>query len=191
MKSSIKTVRRWAALLLVAAMLFALTACAGGWDPDAPKLKLNGKRLRVYTSHYSLHEEYVFIPLSAFLMSVGAEYADSPLNEYETKCISFMGNRYVIHANMHLFMLEKDYMALLKELEDANKKLSRQTVADRGLLPKNESIFPENPNVTYWGEIWTDNISLMNALRESGIDITIDYEYSSRTISVTLPDNGS
>ena len=191
MKSSMKTVWRWAALLLAAVTLFALTACAGGWDPDAPKLKLNGKRLRVYTSHYSLDEEYVFIPLSAFLRSIGAEYADSPLNEYGTQCYSFMGNRYVINGNMHLFMLEKDYMALQKELEDANEKLSRQTAADRGLLPKNESIFPENPNVTYWGEIWTDNISLMNALRESGIDVTIDYKYSSRTISVTLPDNNN
>lgn len=162
----------------------------GGNTPNAPTLVLNGKELDVYTSHYNVTEEYASIPLSAFLQSVGAEYADSPLNEYGVQCYSFMGNRYIINGRMHLFMFEDDYKAFLKELDDTGKELSKETASERGLLPKNQSkvlLNTDETNIEY-AEIWSDHESLMNALRESGIDITIEYDYEARTITVILPE---
>lgn len=191
------------ALLLVTTLAFSLTACkntipassegenfpVGGNFPDAPKLILNGEVLDVYTSHYYVTEECAGIPLEAFLKSIGADYADSVLNEYGIQCYSFMGKRYIVVPDMHLFMLEDDYTAFLEKLDDEGKELSRKETADCGLLPKNESNFSRDINgtVLYWAEMWVDHISLMNALRVSGIDITIEYDYSNQTITVTLP----
>ena len=149
--------KRIAALLFATVLLLALPACtdkksgqkptnpstSGPTDvpapgpnfPDAPILILNGEKLDVYTSHYGVTEEYAVIPLTAFLMSVGADYADSPLNEYGIQCYSFMGKRYIEVDYMHLFMFEDDYKTLLKELKDEGKELSQETVADCGLLP--------------------------------------------------------
>jgi len=160
----------------------------GDNTPNAPTLILNGKQLDVYTSHYNVTEEYASIPLSAFLRSLGAEYADSPLNEYGVQCYSFMGNRYIINGRMHLFMFEDDYKAFLKELDDTGKELSKETASERGLLPKNQSkvlLNTDETNIEY-AEIWSDHESLMNALRKSEIDITIEYDYEARTISVIL-----
>ena len=159
-----------------------------GNHPNAPTLILNGKQLDVYTSHYNVTEEYASIPLSAFLQSLGAEYADSPLNEYGVQCYSFMGNRYIINGRMHLFMFEDDYKAFLKELDDTGKELSKETASERGLLPKNQSkvlLNTDETNIEY-AEIWSDHESLMNALRESGIDITIECDFETRAITVTL-----
>lgn len=159
-----------------------------GNHPNAPTLILNGKQLDVYTSHYNVTEEYASIPLSAFLQSLGAEYADSPMNEYGVQCYSFMGNRYIINGRMHLFMFEEDYKAFLKELDDTGKELSKETASERGLLPKNQSkvlLNTDETNIEY-AEIWSDHESLMNALRESGIDITIEYDFETRAITVTL-----
>lgn len=191
-------------LLLATILLIALASCTnqkndsennaplvdGGNTPNAPTLILNGIELDVYTSHYNVTEEYASIPLSAFLQSVGAEYADSPLNEYGVQCYSFMGKRYIINGSMHLFMLEGDYKDFLKELDDEGKELSKETASERGLLPQNQSMVllnTDETNIEYAG-IWSDHDSLMNALRESGIDITIEYEYEERTITVTLPE---
>ncbi len=160
----------------------------GGNTPNAPTLVLNGKELDVYTSHYNVTDEYASIPLSAFLQSVGAEYADSPMNEYGVQCYSFMGNRYIINGRMHLFMFEEDYKAFLKELDDTGKELSKETASERGLLPKKQSkvlLNTDETNIEY-AEIWSDHESLMNALRESGIDITIEYDFETRAITVTL-----
>ena len=160
----------------------------GGNTPNAPTLILNGKQLDVYTSHYNVTDEYASIPLSAFLQSLGAEYADSPMNEYGVQCYSFMGNRYIINGRMHLFMFEEDYKAFLKELYDTGKELSKETASERGLLPKNQSkvlLNTDETNIEY-AEIWSDHESLMNALRESGIDITIEYDFETRAITVTL-----
>ena len=158
--------------------------------PNAPTLILNGKEMDVYTSHYNVTEEYASIPLSAFLQSLGAECSDSPLNEYGVQCYTFMGKRYIINANMHLFMIEDDYKSFLKQLDKEGKKLSEETASVRGLLPKNQSkvlLNTDETNIEYAG-IWSDNDSLMNALRESGIDITIEYDYEARTITVALPE---
>lgn len=198
-----EAMKRITVLLFTAVLLLALAACTnkspnpdpispptvGENFPDAPTLILNGEALDVYTSHYKVTEEYAVIPLTAFLMSIGAEYADSPLNEYGIQCYSFMSKRYIVVPDMHLFMLEDDYNAFLNKLNEEGKELSRETAADCGLLPKNESkvSFDTNGTTLYWGEIWIDHISLMNALTESGIDITIEYDYSTRTITVTLP----
>ena len=194
--------KRIIALLLTTTLFLALTACTnkGSYTEqtitpvvgenfhNAPNLILNGEVLDVYTSHYYVTEEYAGIPLVAFLQSIGADYADSSLNEYGIQCYSFMGKRYIVVPDMHLFMLEDDYTAFLEKLDDEGKELSRKETADCGLLPKNESNFSLDTNGTvYWAEIWADHISLMNALRESGIDITIEYDYSNRTITVTLP----
>ena len=144
--------------------------------------------MNVYTSHYFVKEEYVVIPLQAFLMSVGAEYADSDLNEYGRQCYSFMGKRYVIMGKFQLFMLEDEYVAFTKQLDEDGKALTITNTANKGLLPKSENhALSELFENGIPHEIWTDHISLMNALRESGIDITIEYDYSTRTITVTMP----
>ena len=195
--------KRIMVLLFAAILLLALTACTNkGSDtdqtiapvvsenfPDAPKLILNGKILDVYTSHYYVTEEYVGIPLQAFLQSIGADYADSSRNEYGIQCYSFMDKRYMVVSDMHLFMLEDDYIAFFEKLDEEGKKLSRETTENCGLLPKSKSnvSWDSNGTVLYRSEMWVDHISLMNALRESGIDITIKYDYSNRTITVTLP----
>ncbi|MBQ7385824.1 MAG: hypothetical protein IJW04_04875 [Ruminococcus sp.] len=157
--------------------------------PNAPTIVLNGKELDVYTSHYNLTEEYAFIPLAAFLHSIGAEYADSPLNEYGTQCYSFDGKQYVVVPDMHLFILENDYNELVKELDAHGKKLSRETVEDKGLLPKSESKYPgiTNATVIEWAVIMADHVSVENALKESGVDINIEYDYANRTITVIMP----
>lgn len=90
---------------------------------------------------------------------------------------------------MHLFLLKNDYWALLDELEAEGKELSRLTAADCGLRPKNESNHPSvagNGSVTYWAELWVDHISLMNALQKSGLDTTIESDFATQTITVTL-----
>ena len=181
--------KRITVLLFAAVLLLTLAACTppvpGENFHDAPSLILNGEALDVYTSHYNVTEEYAVIPLTAFLKSIGAEYADSPLNEYGIQCYSFMGKRYIVVGDMHLFMLENDYHAFLNKLSEEGKELSRETAADCGLLPRNEckaTIAALNS-----AGIYVDHVSLMNALTESGIDITIEYDYSTRTIAVTLP----
>ncbi|MBQ2061576.1 MAG: hypothetical protein II458_02775 [Oscillospiraceae bacterium] len=164
-------------LLLITAVLI-LSACAG--HVPGPKLILNGKRLNVYTAHYNVTEKCAEIPLTAFLKSIGAEYADSPANAYGTQCYSFMGKHYIVVGELHLFMLEEDYWAFLDELEAEEKTLSQKTAAGHGLLPG------KNPEGQM--ELWVDHVSLMNALKKSGVDITIISNYSTQTITVTLPE---
>ena len=148
------------------------------------KIYLNDRPLDVYTMHYGIEEEYAVIPLTAFLMSIGAEYADSPLNTYETECFDLMGERYVVYSDKHLFMLEEDYLALLDELDCVYTQLSRKDVFDRGLLPFSDCKICSIS--THSGVILTDHISLMKALKESGIDITIEYDYSKMILDVIL-----
>ena len=166
------------ALLLIAAVV-ALSACAG--FVPGPKLILNGKKLNVYTAQYSLTEKETRIPLPAFLKSIGAETADSQANAYGTQCYAFMGKRYILASDVNLFMLEDDYWAFLEGLEAEGKELSREIAAGHGLLPGDKND-PER------SVEWVDHISLMNALRNSGVDITIKSDYSTNTITVVLPE---
>ena len=109
------------ALLLFFMLLFTLAACApapGENSANAPSLVLNGEVLDVYTMHYDVREEYAVVPLEAFLHSIGADYAESSFNKYGIQCYSFMGKRYIVAADMHLFMLEDDYRAFLKKLNN-------------------------------------------------------------------------
>ena len=152
---------------------------------DEMKIYLNDRPLDVYTMHYGIEEEYAVIPLNAFLKSIGAEYADSTLNTYETECFVLMGEHYVVYSDKHLFMLEEDYLSLLDELDCMYLQLSQEDVSDRGLLPLSESKIYSN-NI-HGGAFLTDHVTLMNALIESGIDITIEYDYSKRILNVTLP----
>ena len=195
--------KRIIVLLLISVLIFNFSACkdidsslgdckdvapSGAWmdvyfSGDI-KIILNGKRLDAYTMHYGIEEEYAVIPLTAFLQSIGAKYADSPLNTYETECYVLMGEHYVVYDDKHLFMLEDDYLALLDELDCAYSQLSQEDVCDRGLLPLCESkIYLNN---VHGGAFLTDHITLMNALTESGIDITINYDYSKMILDVTL-----
>jgi hypothetical protein len=145
--------------------------------PDAPTIILNGIELDVYTSHYRLYEDYVEVPLKAFLTSIGAEYAESPLNEYHIQCYSLKNRRFIVNWDMDLFMLEEDYLALLQKLEGTGLELTKEIASNHGLLPSISGV----------DSMWPDHISLMNALHKSGIDITIEYDYEARTITVTLP----
>ena len=187
-------------LLFFVLLLFSFASCAnsgvksdsdapfpaGGNFDTAPKLILNGNELDVYTSHYYLEKDRVFIPLDAFLMSLGAEIADSPLNTYGTTVYSFMGKNYVDVGSLHLFMLEDDYIKLTEDFSEENKALTAEAVKNIGLLPKSDSEFTL-PDDAIAHEIWTDHTSLMDALRKSGIEITIEYDYENRSINVTLP----
>ena len=180
--------RRFVAVLLFAGLLLALSSCAGGYLPDSPQIVLNGKKLRgVYTNQYIVREDLVLIPLSAFLESIGAEYADSPLNEYRVRCYSFMGKRYVLNDKARLFMLEDDYVILLNELEAEGKELSRRNAAGRDLFSEIDDAISK-PTEKEWTGFDVDHVSLMNALRKSGIDITIQVDYSTRTIIVDCPE---
>lgn len=151
------------------------------------RIILNGKKLDVYTMHYYYDEEYAAVPLSAFLHSIGAEYADSPLNTYESSCYSFMGERFVFVPNVHLFMLEDDYLAFLEQLEEDGKSLTRETARDSGLLPISKSeIYPNGDDSIERTDMLVHYETLMKALIECGIDITIDYDYTTLSINVTL-----
>ena len=181
--------------IVLAALLIFLTACydgmstSGNGDLSNVTLILNGEKLDVYTGHYFQHEENLEIPLSAFLSSVGAEYADSAANKYGSQCYSVMANRYVIVSDLHLFMPEADYLELLTRSEAEGKTLTRENTGDLGLLPRNNSLVlaeKDQSGETYSG-IWVDEISLMRALRESGIEITIAYDAAANTLYVTLP----
>ena len=139
----------------------------------------------VYTSHYFWKDDYLEIPLSAFLKSLGADYADSPYNDYETECYSFCGKQYIICGKYHLFMLEEDYT----DFRGSAKTLTSENTAEVGLLPRNKNIcwINRDDSVVEWGEIWIDHISLMKALQESGVSISIALDKTANTITVTLP----
>lgn len=183
--------KRIIAVLLAAALLI-MTGCRpsivapGDGSSADMKLILNGKKLDVYTMHYFHNEEFTSIPLEAFLCSLGAEYADSSANEDGKQCYSFQGKRYVIVPDLHLFMEEGTYLELMAE----GKDLTRENVADLGLLPRNKCkvCADSDESDVELAEMWVDHISLMKALRESGIDITIAYDYSAITLSVILPE---
>ena len=202
-------------LLLVAMLLLALAACAGPNVDDAPKLVLNGKKLNVYTSHYVLSEECAYIPVGAFLKSIGAEYADSPLYEVENspnpnsvQCYSFLGKRYVLDRDSRLFMLEENYLAFVEEVDSEWNKLAPGIIKDSGLHADDEALIrfldeermklmqtrakgrgllPNEEPPCFDGNR-VDHISLMKALNDSGVDITMEYNYVTRTINVFLPE---
>jgi len=150
-----------------------------------PKIILNGKELDVYTSHYFWKDDYLEIPLSAFLKSLGADYADSPYTDYEIECYYFCGKQYIICGKYHLFMLEEDYTDFIGSVNT----LTSENTAEVGLLPRNKNIcwINRDDSVVEWGEIWIDHISLMKALQESGISISIVLDKTANTITVTLP----
>ena len=187
--------KRIISLLLFAVLIVAFCACETlnssgdeilNYSGDL-RIVLNGKELDVYTMHYYYDEEYAAVPLSAFLKSIGAEYADSPLNTYESRCYSFIGKRFVFVPNVHLFMLEDDYNVFLEQLEEDGKSLTRATARDSGLLPISKSeIYPNGDDSIERAEILVHYETLMNALIESGIDITIEYDFEALAINVTL-----
>ncbi len=156
-----------------------------------PIVILNGKELDTYTLSYRVAQDHAVIPATAFLKALGGEYADSPLNKYGRQCYTFMGKRYLEIPDMHLFILEEDYEDLRKELEEEGVPFSRDGVADRGLLPRNENkaVLNMDETVIEWGEIFVDHFSLMKALNESGIEITIEHDYENNTIIVTFPEH--
>ena len=187
--------KRIISLLLFAVLIVAFCACETLTSPGDEILNfsgdlriiLNGKVLDAYTMHYYYDDEYAAVPLKAFLFSIGAEYADSPLNTYESSCYSFAGKRFVFVPNVHLFMLEDDYKMFLEQLEDEGKSLSRETTRNCGLLPISKSeIYPNGDDSIERAEILVHYETLMNALIESGIDITIEYDFEALAINVTL-----
>ena len=180
--------KRIFSLLLLVVLVIVLSACATWNSSGDLEIILNGKKLDVYTMHYGIHEEYASFPLTAFLRSIGAEYADPPENNgYNTECYSLMGKRYVIIDAAHLFILEADYYALIDQLGQEGKCISGfsyDDLSNYGLLPFSESkIYSDG---TYGGAFLTDHVTLMNALIESGIDITIEYDYLKMVLDVIL-----
>lgn len=106
--------KRIVSFLIIAIYIIMLSACSDGYGSGALKIILNGEELDVYTMHYGIGEEYAVMPLDAFLLSLGAEYADPPENNgYNTACYSLAGKRYLVVSAAQLFMLESDYYALI------------------------------------------------------------------------------
>ena len=180
--------KRMLSLFLIVIFVIIMSGCSDGCGSGTLKIVLNGEELDVYTMHYGIFEEFVSIPLDAFLLSLGAERLDPPENNgYNTERYSLAGNRYVFVPSLHLFILEADYYALIDRLKGEGKQLSQLSSMDAsayGLLPLSESKFyvNESNRVVYI----TDHITLMNALKESGIDITIEYDYSKKILDVIL-----
>lgn len=154
-----------------------------------PIVFLNGKELDTYTLSYRVAQDHAVIPVTAFLMALGGDYADSPLNKYGRQCYTFMGKRYLAIPDMHLFILEEDYEDLRNELEEAGIPFSRDGVAGMGLLPRksNKAVLNMDETVIEWGEIFVDHFSLVNALKECGVEITIEHDYENNTINVIMP----
>ena len=180
--------KRLISLFLLVALLISLCACETEKSSSGLKIVLNGEGLDAYTMHYDANEEYAVIPLTAFLQSLGAVYGELPENNgHATEIYSFAGKRYVVIDAQHLFILESDYYALLDYLEQEGKllsQLSKNDLSAYGLLPLSECKICSGS--THSGEILTDHFTLMNALTESGIDITINYDYSKMLLDVTL-----
>ena len=180
--------KRMLSLFLIVIFIIIMSGCSDGCGSGTLKIVLNGEELDVYTMHYGIFEEFVSIPLDAFLLSLGAERLDPPENNgYNTERYSLAGNWYVFVPSLHLFILEADYYALIDRLKGEGKQLSQLSSMDAsayGLLPLSESKFyvNESNRVVYI----TDHITLMNALKESGIDITIEYDYSKKILDVIL-----
>jgi len=82
-------------------------------------------------------------------------------------------------------MLEEDYTDFIGSVNT----LTSENTAEVGLLPRNKNIcwINRDDSVVEWGEIWIDHISLMKALQESGISISIVLDKTANTITVTLP----
>lgn len=173
--------------------LLVIVLLAGCNNPNfetgkGPRLIVNGKELDVYTEHYTVTENYAIIPVEAFMDSLGAESEkDSPYNTYRRSCVLFMGQRYVIDEENHLFMTEYDYSNLLQKLNQEGKELSKYTTKGEGLLSGEEYTL-DNPKYPYylsWNGLFVDHQTLMKAFQESGISILIDFDYDSQMIIVT------
>ena len=149
-----------------------------------PALILNGKKLNVYTQHYSIRENDTGIPLEAFIASIGGYFADSPYNAYQVQCYELNGIRYMIDNNNRIFALAEQYDELVRKLEtEPGNHVTHGTL-------KEINLFPDDEGTLSWGEgsAWVGHRALENALRKSGQDITIDVDYEAYVIRVEMPD---
>ena len=164
---------------------------AGGsfWGP---KLYLNGKELNVYTEHYFIEDEETFIPLHAFLLSVGAVYADSPYTKYQVQSYELCGIRFIVDEVTQVFALEREYDAAIQELKaKPGNPVTHANLQKVDLFSpvRNENTMINGKKAVYWGPgAVVDHRTLETALREAGLTIEISVDSEKNAIYVELTD---
>lgn len=179
---------RRSAVYLMVLTIMVLISCSktpSVIDTPSTHLIVNGNELDVYTTHYSWHEKQVYVPLNAFLLSLGADdvksiYVYSPA----ISCIELMGNRFIIDANCQLFMLENDYASLVKELQNEGKKMSKYYTKGKGLIDSHSF-----SNSAESVELWADIKAVEKALMDCGLEIKIDADTNTKTIRVKVEED--
>lgn len=164
---------------------------AGGsfWGP---KLYLNGKELNVYTEHYFIEDEITYIPLDAFLASVGAVYADSPYTKYQVQSYELCGIRFIVDEVTQVFALEREYDAAIQELKaKPGNPVTHANLQKVDLFSpvRNENTMINGKKAVYWGPgAVVDHRTLETALREAGLTIEISVDSEKNAIYVELTD---
>ena len=126
---------------------------AGGsfWGP---KLYLNGKELNVYTEHYFIEDEITYIPLDAFLASVGAVFTDSPYTKYQVQSYELCGIRFIVDEVTQVFALEREYDAAIQELKaKPGNPVTHANLQKVDLFSpvRNENTMINGKKAVYWG----------------------------------------
>ena len=162
-----KRILLWVTLSL---LILGCTIPPGTVTHRSVHLFLNGEELDVYTEHYLMSETDTWISVGAFLTSIGATMIPYPYPK--VACYEFLGVTFVIDRESHLFMLEEDYAALVKQLEQDGKEVSKYTTKGQSLLQSFDGARAEYKE-------------LERVLNECGIEITIECDYEAKSIYVT------
>jgi hypothetical protein len=164
---------------------------AGGsfWGP---KLYLNGKELNVYTEHYFIEDEITYIPLDAFLASVGAVFTDSPYTKYQVQSYELCGIRFIVDEVTQVFALEREYDAAMQELKaKPGNPVTHANLQKVDLFSpvRNENTMINGKKAVYWGPgAVVDHRTLETALQEAGLTIEISVDSEKNAIYVELTD---
>lgn len=151
-------------------------------DNFGPTFVLNGKTLNVYTEHYFIAEDETSIPLNAFLMSVGAVYADSPYNRYQVQCYEIQGIRYIYDWESQVFAFADAYDDVVKTLKAQDKTPTKTDFRAIDLFAQ------EGYELEMQAETWVNSVTLERVLRGMGLDITIEIDREANAIRVELAD---
>ena len=142
-----------------------------------PSLILNGKTLNVYTEHYFIKGTDIYIPINAFLESIGSYYVDSPYNKYQVQCSEIQGIRYIYDWELQVFALAEQYDSVVQTVKAQGKTPTHADFQTINLMPE---------GVEMQAEARLDHITLENVLRKMGLDITIELDRENNAIRVTM-----
>ena len=162
-----KNMKRIILFVIVSLIMSGCAITPGTVTEPSVHLFLNGEELKVYTEHYLMTETDTNIPVEAFLSSIGATQINYP----KVACDELLGVAFVTDRDSQLFMLEEDYAALVKRLQQEGKELSKYTTKGQSLLQSFDGVRAEYKD-------------LERVLNECGIEITIDCNYQAKSIYV-------